>query len=654
MILSFADLALIEAKAGNLAERCRGDYRPSTGSPPGAGRFDRWRNLVGVAGTDQASVTLGLAHNWSPDPTALAALFSEIEPRRRGSLPSWVTLVGELAEAVACSTHNETTGNIPASLRRQPYVDLLWPVACFALEQANLAGPAGGRLLTERAWLGLTTQLITRMANVVGPAIHPSFLASKAINASGILRFMFAGMGAVAANPSTGGAYRAFVATQREDGLRAFLLRYPVAARLLSTLVEFWLGAVGEFLRNLETDYAKISAEFNDGLPLGRVTSIHAGVSDPHRSGRSVFVLKFEGGKRLVYKPRSLAVDRLFFDVLVQINTVAPRLRVRTLKVLDQGDHGWMEYAAHEPCSGKRGLSTFYRRAGLLVCLVHWLGGIDCHYQNIIAAGDHPILVDLETLAHPLRLGIVHDDPLVLCALEDSPLRTGLLPLWQRPGTGPAMYDNSGLCAPLSQRSLYPSIRWQHANTDRMNYDWKHCRRRRTSHRPTLGNRSFTVEACSSEFMAGYLQATKLLDGVVGARLTRLRHSFYRMGRRRIKRPTLIYAMLLQRSLRPEFLTSGIDRSIELHALPLDRGDETQWREEIASLEQLDVPYLHLPNDDTAAKAPLSPLLSSQTTIVELSLRRQLGVIDGSVCPRAVLRRAHQPSAVEVTADRAS
>jgi lantibiotic modifying enzyme len=49
-------------------------------------------------------------------------------------------------------------------------------------------------------------------------------------------------------------------------------------------------------------------------------------------------------------------------------------------------------------------IKRYYQRAGQLLCLLYVLGANDCHNENLIACGEHPVLVDLETLMHhPFR-----------------------------------------------------------------------------------------------------------------------------------------------------------------------------------------------------------------------------------------------------------
>ena len=78
----------------------------------------------------------------------------------------------------------------------------------------------------------------------------------------------------------------------------------------------------------------------------------------------------------------------------------------------------------------------------------------DFHFENLIAAAEHPVLVDLEALFHPRldeRVEAKNADDAAFQALEYSVLRVGLLP--QRIWTGPDSegVDISGLGALLDK-----------------------------------------------------------------------------------------------------------------------------------------------------------------------------------------------------------
>jgi hypothetical protein len=101
------------------------------------------------------------------------------------------------------------------------------------------------------------------------------------------------------------------------------------------------------------------------------------------------------------------------------------------LGILDRGDYGWVEYLSTPACSDELAVARFYRRQGALLALLHVLLGTDIHHENLIAHGEHPVVVALEALFHPF---IIASEPSAStrsnaeAALEHSVLRIGVLP----------------------------------------------------------------------------------------------------------------------------------------------------------------------------------------------------------------------------------
>ena len=78
--------------------------------------------------------------------------------------------------------------------------------------------------------------------------------------------------------------------------------------------------------------------------------------------------------------------------------------------MLDRSTHGWVEFVEHLPCRDHDEARRYYERAGMLLCLFYVLEGTDCHYENIIASGEYPVLIDTETLMHHRARAVVPED----------------------------------------------------------------------------------------------------------------------------------------------------------------------------------------------------------------------------------------------------
>ena len=60
------------------------------------------------------------------------------------------------------------------------------------------------------------------------------------------------------------------------------------------------------------------------------------------------------------------------------------------------------------------------------------VNAVDIHYENIIAYGEYPIPIDLETIMHPLDRSYdsIYDNEITIpnCEIDQSVLGVGLLP----------------------------------------------------------------------------------------------------------------------------------------------------------------------------------------------------------------------------------
>src|SRR5262249_49154490 len=144
----------------------------------------------------------------------------------------------------------------------------------------------------------------------------------------------------------------------------------------------------------------------------------------------------------------------------------------RRLRLLDRGNHGWVEFVAAAPCESEGEVRRFYERQGGYLGLLYLLGATDLHYENLIATGGHPPVVGLEAPFHPggEEVGQPPGVEPVGRPLQDSLLRIGLLPgrVWgdvDTPGV-----DLSGLGAAGEQRLPKPVLKMEGIGTDRMRF----------------------------------------------------------------------------------------------------------------------------------------------------------------------------------------
>ncbi len=356
------------------------------------------------------------------------------------------------------------------------------------------------------------------------------------------------------------------------SGLRALCEEYPVLARLLAQSCEQSIAAWSELLARLTADRPDLVAVILGGAEPGLLTGVAHGAGDRHQRGRSVAVLRFANGARVVSKPRPTAVHGHFNEVLDWFNSRLPQLGLRILRVLDRPGYGWVEYAEAAPCTDPAQVGRFYWRLGALLAVVHTLGGTDVHVDNLIACADQPVPVDLETLFHPRLARSAVDDP-ALAALDDSVRRTALLPSLLVGAEG--ALDLSALGGDRDTTLPGEVTGWAAPATDEMRLIRTSGLFPGASNRPRFGGTDADpgahTETLLSGFRAGYDAITAHRAELTGA--AGLLARFTDAGTRVLLRDTRWYTTLLDESTHPDVLRDALDR---------DRLFDALWRESAA------------------------------------------------------------------------
>jgi len=218
---------------------------------------------------------------------------------------------------------------------------------------------------------------------------------------------------------------------------------YPVLGRLLTQETESLISFTAEILEHYAADREFLPSLSGSAEP-GQLAHIGFGAGDRHCGGKSVSILTMQDGARYVYKPRSIRVDVLFADLIVLLEANGLACTLRTPRIIERGSYGWSQFIEHEVCGDPLGLQRFYTRIGELLAIVHCLYGSDIHYENLIAAGENPIVLDLECLFCQARMDDKNNQEAVLPeSYAHTVLFTHLLP--GRPMGGADGAELSGL-----------------------------------------------------------------------------------------------------------------------------------------------------------------------------------------------------------------
>lgn len=354
--------------------------------------------------------------------------------------------------------------------------------------------------------------------------------------------------------------------------------QYPVLARLLSTLTDFWVEANIQLLKRTQADYEALGAAFCPNQKLGQIAALAIGLAEPHQHGQTVMKLTFANGLTVYYKPRNLDFEVAWFELLRQINQTGISLPFVVLRVLSRNGYGWMEAAAPSPCQDPTQVARFYRRAGMLLYLLYLFTGSDFQQENVIACGEQPVLIDLETLMTPAMHG--QEQRLVPQRTSETVFRTHFLPHW-KDGSDHKFRAVGGMDA----------IR-------------------------VAANITVTSEQKAAEVTTGFREMSQWLNSHHEL-LPALLSQFEGLPLRVIFQDTQVYQRLIQRSLQPRLLKDGCEREIELECLARVACPPQQYiwhvpriRQELGMLAQLDIPYFTTRTDTTDLSCPSGLIIS--------------------------------------------
>ncbi len=363
--------------------------------------------------------------------------------------------------------------------------------------------------------------------------------------------------------------------TATSAGLDTLFTTYPVLARILGTACLHAVEAQRELLGRFVADRSVIVAGLLDGVDPGLLVSVEVGSGDYHRGGRSVAVLGFASGARVVYKPRSLDLQAHFDELVDWLNRAVPWLELRMIGSVRRGAYGWQEFVAHQACADVAEVEAFYQRQGALLALIYALDGTDIHHENVIAVGDQPVLIDIETLFHPTLLppAVTGPDP-AMRALMSSVQRTSMLPTLVVGEHG--VLDMSGVGGDRDRTYPLDSVEMADQGTDRMRLVRGAVTFAGSANRPRIGDVDALPEAHSNALITGFRAAYDAIARGAAELLAEdgpvRRCALDEM--RIVARPTRAYGTLLTESTHPDVLRDARDRDELFGVLAADAADE--------------------------------------------------------------------------------
>ncbi|MET0236292.1 MAG: type 2 lanthipeptide synthetase LanM family protein [Kibdelosporangium sp.] len=463
--------------------------------------------------------------------------------------PRWAGLIDEAVATGPVSAE----GDVPADWS-EAFAWVFRPLTGIARDRVSRAA-AGYKVDTPAVAAGFERRLGRRLA---GLAARTLVLELNVERVSGRL-----------AGQTAHQRFADFIRAQSSsERLTALFAEYPVLARLLGQACQHAADAQVELIERFAADRELVVMRLLGGVDPGALVDIQTGTGDSHRRGRSVAILHFANGRKVVYKPRSLDLHEHFGGLVSWLNTKVTGLGLRTVRSLTRQGYGWLEFVEHSPCTQVAEVDRFYRRQGALLALLYAVDGADIHYENLIACGDQPVLVDMETLFHPMmeQPTATGPDPAAR-VLASSVHRMALLPQMLLGEHG--ALDVSGLGGDHGVQYPTESVAWDGVGTDAMRLVRRRGEFRGAVNRPRLGTQDVEPAdyrgAMLCGFREGYEAIVRHRSELIGL-LTACTNDEIRV----VARPSQTYATLLDESTHPDVLRDAVHRERVFDALTMD------------------------------------------------------------------------------------
>lgn len=405
---------------------------------------------------------------------------------------------------------------------------------------------------------------------------------------------------------------------QRDSYIKSLFDNYPVLLRTIGNEIRKYKKLINEILSRFKKDYIQLINVFDFKANHLKIRTIEMGMGDAHSDGRKVTQLILNQGK-LIYKPRSLATDELYKEIInfLNNNQSQSRFHLKAPKVLSRINYGWAEYITFKECEDIKDIKTFYERTGAQIALLYTLQAVDFHSENLIAHGDSPVLIDLESLFHPFyEREEVKETSAYMQAekqLQESVRALGLLPFFFG-----GKSDISGIGRKGKAKSLIKIPQLKDLKTAKMSVKREYMDVGDSYNYPQINDHFINARDYVKELKIGFENMYSCIQSHAEDLITLIEKYEKKVYVRFIPKPTVKYATLLELSFHPRFLHNSIDREVFISKIWQDSKSEYEYtrliKHEFDDLFNNDIPYFKVKLDSKDLLTSKSKLIQNYFT----------------------------------------
>lgn len=365
--------------------------------------------------------------------------------------------------------------------------------------------------------------------------------------------------------------------------------KYPVMFECIADRVEMIVDYYVELICHFNKDISQIQ-KIAKNKSVRYIEDIRINDSDFHNQGKAVATIKLNSGEKIIYKPHSMENEKGYMNLL---QWISKRIGIEQYQyaILSYETYSWCEMISYNSCMRQQELRRYYERLGVQLFLAYILGTKDLHSENLIAHGEYPVLIDLETLVN-----VSYDQKRetsfqeVCYQLSESVLYTGILPFYHFNKEGDGI-DISGISGEKNQQYPIKVPMIINPYTSDMKVEYIYPKTKRAKNLALLKGEFIAptkfVEDIIEGFKLGYLCILRRRKEFE-KELLKIDH----LQSRYLLQDTQRYNMLLLASYHPSLLADiEARKEILCHIAKGRRERDEIIEEEIQALWRGDIPY---------------------------------------------------------------
>lgn len=348
--------------------------------------------------------------------------------------------------------------------------------------------------------------------------------------------------------------------------MEGFWRIYPL---LLCEIVEAcneYVLLLRNMVERLEKDRKEIIRELCNGKEFEMLVRVESDMADFHDYGETVVKIVLDNGITIYYKPQKNNLKKIYLEYL-KVLYKDQKLDSYDYKIVFQSKYSWEKEVYYKECATETEIKNYFTRLGINLFLCYAIGAADIHYENVIAAGEFPVLIDMEVIKRNKNSNIMRD---IEKFMSDSVLNIGILPVYMK-GTNNSVFNAGILRNEESCKTIYDIPVVANSQTSDIRITYKKSVVNTGQCLPKINGKGVKLEKYLYFFIKGFYNSFCIWKN---RRLEKkIKVSLKKENFRYILRATQEYSMILLIIRNPEYLCNKEKRN-KLVDLLLQQSEE--------------------------------------------------------------------------------